>query len=154
MATELKQNYELAFHINANLEEAAVQKTKQDIDSLITSNKGVISFSKEPEIVRFSYPINHQNNAYFGYLHFDLEAKGNLENIREELKLNANVIRFLMIKKDEEKVDQKDVVRKIAMEEKRRMRTAQLKVKKETKKEPAIKEEEIDKKLEDILEKI
>ena len=149
-----KQSYELAFHINSNLEEADIQKTKEEIDNLVTSNKGVISFSREPERVRLSYSINHQNNAYFSYLHFDLEAKENLVNIREQMTLNANIVRFLMLKQEHKKSDQKDIIRKIAMEEKRRVRAVKLKIKEEAKKEPAMKEEEIDKKLEDILEKL
>ena len=59
---------------------------------------GIISFKKEPERTRLSYPINHKGQAYFGYIHFNLESKENLAAIDEQVKLNNDVLRYLTIK--------------------------------------------------------
>ena len=67
--------YELAFHLNPDLEEAQAQQLAQNIENYITSTGGVVSFKKEPERIRLSYPIEHKNQAWFGYFHFNLEAK-------------------------------------------------------------------------------
>ena len=67
MADLSKQYYELAFHVSSTLDEADVQKTRQDLEKYITSNGGVISFTKDPERTRLAYPIKHQLSAFFGF---------------------------------------------------------------------------------------
>lgn len=90
--------YELAFHLNPDLEETQVRQLVQNIESYITSAGGIISFKKEPERARLSYPIKHKKQAYFGYIHFNLESKENLANIDEQTKLNNDILRYLTIK--------------------------------------------------------
>ena len=90
--------YELAFHLNPDLEEAQAQQLAQNIENYITSTGGVVSFKKEPERIRLSYPIEHKNQAWFGYFHFNLEAKENLAAIDEQIKLNNDVLRYLTVK--------------------------------------------------------
>ena len=80
------------------MEEAQARQSAQNIESYITSAEGVISFKKEPERIRLSYPIKHKNQAYFGYIHFNLEPKENLATIDEQVKLNNNVLRYLTVK--------------------------------------------------------
>ena len=91
-------NYELAFHLNPNLEEAKVKEIRQSIENIITSNKGVISYSKEPEKIRLSYEIKHVGNSYFGYIQFNLSEPQVLDELNEKLKLNPEVLRCLIIK--------------------------------------------------------
>ena len=94
-----KQVYELAFHINPDLEEAQVQQVSQDIENYITSNKGTVSFKRELEKTRLSYLIKHKRMAYFGYFHFSLESpEEGLANINERFKLNNDVLRYLIVK--------------------------------------------------------
>ncbi|MBI2068503.1 MAG: 30S ribosomal protein S6 [Candidatus Yanofskybacteria bacterium] len=68
-----KQNYELAFHLNPNLEESKVQETKQALEKSITGRNGNVLFSREPEKMRLSYQIKHNDNAFFGYIQFTVE---------------------------------------------------------------------------------
>jgi ribosomal protein S6 len=90
--------YELSFHLNPDLEEKQVQQLAQNIENYVTSAGGVVSFKKEPERTRLSYPIKHKRQAYFGYIHFNLESKEKLENIDEQIKLNSDVLRYLVVK--------------------------------------------------------
>ena len=80
-----KTIYELAFHLNPNLEEMQVQQLAQNVENHITFAGGVVSFKKEPEKIRLSYPVKHKKQAYFGYIHFNLafpaEATFHLEKI-------------------------------------------------------------------------
>ena len=90
--------YELAFHLNPNVEESKVQQTGQQIEEYVTSNGGIISFRKEPERARLSYPIKHNKSAYFGYLHFTLNSPESLTKIDEQVKLNNDIVRYLLVK--------------------------------------------------------
>lgn len=90
--------YELAFHLNPDLEETQVKQLAQNIENYIISAGGVVSFKKEPERTRLSYPIKHRKQTYFGFIHFNLESKEGLANIDEQVKLNNDVLRYLVIK--------------------------------------------------------
>ncbi|OGM96772.1 MAG: 30S ribosomal protein S6 [Candidatus Yanofskybacteria bacterium RIFCSPHIGHO2_01_FULL_39_44] len=150
-----RQNYELAFHISPTLDEADVQKTRQDLEKYITSHGGAVSFVKDPERIRLAYPINHQLNTFFGFFNFNLESPEAVQQIRDELRLNPNVVRFLILKQKEvSKSKQDGVVRRLAMAEKRRTRMA--KPEKPTVKQqvPKADEKAIDEKLEEIIDKL
>ena len=68
--------------MNPNLEESKVSEAKAQMEQIITGRSGTISFSKAPERIRLSYPINHNNSAFFGYIQFSLE---NAEEALKEL---------------------------------------------------------------------
>ena len=157
MTDSSKNNYELAFHITANLEDANVQKTQQEVEKTITSNGGVISFSKDAEKVRLAYPIKHQTQAFFGYFNFSLESiEEAVFKIRDELRLNNNILRFLILKiEPEKKADKENLIRKLASAEKRRLKAAKQAEKPVQKSdEPKLSEKEIDEKLEEIIDKL
>lgn len=156
MSDLAKQNYELAFHISPILEDADVQRTRQELEKIVTSHGGVISFSKDPEKIRLAYPIEHQSNAYFGYFSFDLDRGESLNQIRDDIRLNPDILRFLILKQRvETKSSKEDLVRKLAMAEKRRARVAKQAEKQAAHKEtPKADEKAIEEKLEEIIEKL
>lgn len=90
--------YELAFHINPDLEESQVQQLSRNIEAHITSNEGFVLFKKEPEKTRLSYPIKHRGWTYFGYYHFTLGSPESLTSINEQIKLDNHILRYLMVK--------------------------------------------------------
>ena len=142
-------NYELAFHLNPNLEEAKVREIKEKIESIITSNKGVISYSKEPEKIRLSYEIKHIGNSFFGYIQFNLSESRALEELNEQLKLNPDVMRYLIIKLPSDLQKKQSMLKQIKMKERQEKRAqAKATVPGEPKKDS----KELDKKLEEIIE--
>lgn len=145
----LQTNYELAFHLNPNLEEAKVREIKENTEKIITSNGGVISYSKEPEKIRLSYEIKHHGNTYFGYVQFNLSDAAGLEELNEQLKLNPEVLRYLIIKLPSDLQKKQSMLKQVRMRERQEKR-AQTKVVTpgESKKES----KELDKKLEEIIE--
>lgn len=151
-----KQYYELAFHITPNLEEADVQKTRQDLEKAITSNGGLVSFARDVERMRLAYPIKHQTNSFFGYFNFTLESpEESSMKIRDEVRLNPNVLRFLILKHEAEpKVEKEDLIRKLAASEKRKMRAAKQAEKTTREEAPKVEEKVIDEKLEEIIGKL
>lgn len=153
---DVKQNYELAFHISSNLGEADVQKMCQDLEKLATSHGGVILFTRNPERFRLAYPIKHQANAFFGYFNFGLELPESVNQIRDELRLNNNILRFLILKQEPEskKKKEEDLVRKMAMAERRKARTRAAEKAVPKTEAPKMDEGAIEKKLEEIIEKL
>lgn len=157
MSDTAKNNYEFAYHVSSNLEDADVQKARQELEKIITSHGGVISFAKDPEKVRLAYPINHQTQSFFGYFNFSVESpEESISKIRDEIKLNPNIFRFLLLKLEpEKKMAKEDLVRKIAAAEKRRMRAVKQAEKPSQKSdEPKVSEKELEDKLEAIIDKL
>ncbi len=142
-------NYELAFHLNPNLEVIKVQEIRQSIENIITSNKGVISYSKEPEKKRLSYEIKHIGNSFFGYIQFNLSEAQALEELNEQLKLNPDVLRYLIVKLPSDLQKKQSMLKQIKMKERQEKRAqAKTAAPGELKKES----KELDKKLEEIIE--
>src|SRR3989338_2011930 len=151
----LRQNYELAFHITPNLEDADVHKTRQDLEKSITSHGGAISLWREPERVRLAYPVKHQSNAFFGYFNFNLESPESISEIRDELRVNGNILRFLILKQEEESSTKKeDAIRRFAMAEKRKARMKQAEKQAAQKEGPKVDEKVLEEKLEEIIDKL
>ncbi len=152
---DVRPTYELAFHISSNLDEADIQKTRQDVERLITSQGGIISFAREPERFRLSYPIRHQSNAFFCYFDFNLELSESVNHIRDGLRLNNNVLRFLILKQEpESKTKKEDIVRRLAMAERRKARAKAAEKAVVKPEAPKTSEKAIEEKLEEIIEKL
>ena len=144
----VQTNYELAFHLNPNLEEAKVREIKQSIESIIATNKGVISYSKEPEKTHLSYEIKHFGFSLFGYIQFNLSESPALDELNEQLKLNPEVLRHLVIKLPSDLQKKQSMLKQIKMKERQEKRaqtktSAQGETKQESK--------ELDQKLEEII---
>ena len=140
-------NYELAFHLNPNLEESKAIEIKQGIENIITIHKGIVSYSKDPEKIRLSYEIKHHGNSYFGYIQFNLSEATGLDELNEQLKLNPEVLRHLIIKLPSDLQKKQSMLKQIKMKERQEKR-AQIKTTAPTPGET----KELDKKLEEIIE--
>ena len=142
---ENTQNYELAYHLNSNLEEAKVQQLKQDIEETVSKNGGILSFSSNPAKTHLSYPIKRQGNSFFGYLQFGLPNKESLNNINGQLKLETEIVRYLVVKTPSESEKKQAALKQMKLKEKAGKRVS---VKVEA---PAPINKEIDKQLEEII---
>lgn len=140
-----KQNYELAFHISPNLEQSRVAQIREELDKLITSHGGVITFTREPEKTRLSYPIRHERSAFFGYIQFSLNDASKLVEIEEQLRLNNDIMRYLMLKLQTDQERAKALSKMAAHKERQERR-----VKKPTAAKPED-TKEMEKQLEDVI---
>ena len=107
-----RRNYELAFHIKQSLQESEAVRIKDELENLVRSGGGVVSFSRTPEKTRLSYPIGHERASYFGYIQFSLENSEALEIFNEPLKLNTNIIRYILIATETEEDKRKALAKK------------------------------------------
>lgn len=146
-----KKNYELGLHLNPNLEETRVLETKEAIEKLITSNGGVITFSKVPEKAHLSYEVQHERSSYFGYIHFSLQEPQALIALEEYMKLNNDVLRHIVLKletdAEKKKASAKAALRAQAQEKRAKRMQA-------TAPTPATEKDakEMEKQLEDVIE--
>ena len=139
-------NYELAFHLNPNLEETQVKEIREKIEGIITSNKGIISYSKEPEKTHLSYEIKHHGYSLFGYVQFNLSEPQALDELNEQLKLNSEVLRYMVIKLPSDLQKKQSMLKQIKMKERQEKR-AQIKASAPV----AGESKELDKKLEELI---
>lgn len=144
--SEASKNYELAYHVDADVDEVRARQEREKIEALITGHDGLITFSKEPEKIRLSYPIKHKRSSYFGYVQFSLANPEALAAIDEQLRLDTTIVRHIVLKTETEEQKRKAAT-KAAMARQGQERRA--------KRAAATKEkggEVIDKQIEDIIE--
>ncbi len=95
------KTYELGYHLNLSLEEAGVKSNADEISDLIVQNGGSIVKFNEPKKIHLSYPLKHKSYAYFGVIYFKAPAES-IEKINAQMKLQNNVLRYLLTKMPEE----------------------------------------------------
>lgn len=139
---EKTNNYELAYHIDSDLDEAQAAQAKETIETLVTSQGGIITFSKQPEKIRLSYEINHKRASYFGYLQFTMPDGENLIHIDEQMRLDKNIFRHLTLKLEPLSARQQKAAAHMKTE--RPAKKAEAPVTEETRKE-------MEKQLEDVI---
>ena len=141
------QLYELAVHVNQDIEDAKVPEVRAIIEGYITSNGGTIIYAKELAKIRLSYEIDHFRNSFFGYFHFTIEDAENLVHINEQLKSNPDVFRYLVIKT----ISDAEKSKAAARQHRIRIKDAE---RKEGTKIPVPENKELDKQLETIIENL
>ena len=156
--SDLKKNYELAFHINPNLAESRITEIKSELEKELVSSGAVISYIKEPERTRLSYPIKKNGNSYFGFIHFstqpndssdnDTGRQGSLLAVEEYIKLNPDILRSLILCLPSDAQKNQAIMRQAKARERMEKKA------KIAPKVPVVPNEKLDKELEDIIEKL
>jgi len=99
METEQKK-YEIAYIVSPKVPEADVVGEAGKITGFIQDANGIIGYIDEPRPRRLAYPINKFRDAYFGWTRFSTMPE-NLAAIEKKLKLDENIIRFLIVEAEE-----------------------------------------------------
>lgn len=164
MTTETtKQNlYELAYFISPQVKDDEVASYLGKLRELITGNKGEISKEEIPHRRRLAYPIKHHKDGYFGYFHFTAPAKSTKE-MDSALILDSSILRHLIVAVDKKQITQmQKSAQSVSTQEKVKKMIKKSKAEESIfKKEDAVSHieehkvelEELDKKLEEILNK-
>lgn len=155
LSTE-NRNYELAYHLNPDIEESDLTGRFQELEKIVTENGGSVLISKEPKKKHLSYPLKKKNYAYFGVIDFNAPPES-LEKVNARMKLQNNILRYLLTQKS----DGKKELRVLGTERPRpRMKTHEPSaVGRENLEKPAktgeeTKPEQIEKEIEEVLEKL
>jgi len=145
-------NYELSFWFSSRLNEEEIEKKFDNLLKQLEKLGALIIFSQSPQLKQLAYSVKKERNAYFGYIQFEF-SKDSLVHLKEDLKLNDDIIRFMILNvkpKEKQKVPS-ITFRKPAFKEQKNKTEEE--TKKEPQKEKVISLEELDKKLNEILEK-
>ncbi len=151
MAKEItlkQQNYELSFWLSPRLGEEEIEQRLNNIVKDIEQMGGVVTFNQLPQLKQLAYPIKKEKNGYFGYLKFQ-SSRDKIGELKKKLDFNKDILRYLIIKIEEIVSQRKPVPKKGLLT--RRRKSISLMDKKEPKEKINI--EELDKKLNEILEK-
>lgn len=102
--------YELAYLISGQLDEAGAQNLAKQIEKKLQENSVILS-SIELKKIKLAYTIKKQQDGYLASIDFTCEPK-NLIEISKEMEKEADVLRFLTIKKSPKKPEEPKEERK------------------------------------------
>lgn len=146
--------YEL-FYLIAGSKESELGKIKEAVRKIVTEEGGVFEPKETTEKRRLAYKVKHETFGIYNALRFALEDKEKFRAINRKLNLYPEILRFLISRASElpELMSREE---RIAASERMARRERPVETKKvipEPKKESRVtaKKEDIDKKLEEIL---
>lgn len=153
-------HYEILFIIPNRFTDNEAQDIFKKTGQLISSYEGKITLENYWGKKKFAYPIKHEYYGYYGLYEFDLE-RNLISEINNKLRLDNNVLRFIIVKKDIKSEDQikKDEKIRAKIENKKAKQQEEQKEKEKGSKKTSTKKESdkkidlknLDEKLEDVL---
>jgi small subunit ribosomal protein S6 len=153
------EHYELLYILSASFTAEEIKPIIAKIETLIKDNGGQIGKTGDLGKLKFAYPIKHQSHGYYQLAEFDLPA-ANLKKLNSLLTLIPEILRFLVVKQkiktDQEIAQEKAFQEKLA--KKKGEEIEKIKAKKEEgekapkPKAERINLEDLDKKLDEILD--
>ncbi len=102
---ELFDVYELGYHILPTVPEADLSSKVEEIYELLKEHGAEIIMEGEPKLIKLAYTMivpkgghnEKYDEAYFGWVKFEA-PKSEIPNLQKELKLNQNILRFILFK--------------------------------------------------------
>jgi len=92
-------NYELMFIVDSTLEDSAKEQAVETVKGIIADN-GEIVKADIWGMKRLAYPINKKNEGYYALIDFTANEDFPKE-LDRRLKISDNIIRHMIINKDE-----------------------------------------------------
>ncbi|HXV26417.1 MAG TPA: 30S ribosomal protein S6 [Candidatus Paceibacterota bacterium] len=102
MDQELRTEYELGYHVTTNVDEGRELAVKEELEKWVAEAGGNLMISQAPERRRLSYPINHQRQAFFGWMQFSLEDRSGLAGLDEHLRHQPDILRYVILRLEPE----------------------------------------------------
>ncbi len=109
-------NYELVYILSPKLSDNDAEKKAQDFNQQIKENTTEIVLEDFWGKKDLAYPIKKLEQGYYVLLQFKAERE-NIKKIDKKLKLEDEIIRYLLIKKDEFAPEKKKAVEEKAEKE-------------------------------------
>lgn len=92
--------YELFYLIGAS-READLEKIKKETAEIITASGGIFEPKETLEKRHLAYKIKKEAYGFYVAQRFNLEESEKLEDINRKLNLNLNILRFIISRADE-----------------------------------------------------
>lgn len=96
------KKYEIMYIVNASLDEAQCEALQKRLTAPIVEDGGSIDNVDDWGVRDFAYEIDHMKKGHYVVLNVTANNAGIIE-FQRIARLNANVIRFMVIKKEDEK---------------------------------------------------
>jgi small subunit ribosomal protein S6 len=96
------RKYEIMYIVNASLEDAARTNVVESVHKTLTDNGATIDKVDEWGSKEFAYEINHMTKGFYYVINVTAGNEA-IDEFNRLTRINSNVIRFLVIKTDEEK---------------------------------------------------
>jgi len=150
--------YEL-FYLVGSSKEADLETIKKEVSEIVTSEEGVFEEKQVNEKRKMAYKVQHETHGTYVAQRFNLEDPEKLQEINKKLNLYNKVLRFMvsktsdlpeMLSREEREALKSKVAEARPMEKKAEPKREELH-KPEEKRETNPTEDDIDKKLEEIL---
>jgi len=152
------EHYELLYIVSNSYTADELKPINEKISSLIKEQGGKITKEESLGKNKLAYPIKQLSHGYYQLYEFDL-VKENLLNLNTALKLNKELVRFLIVKKKvkteaalrEEKALQEKLAKKKEKEIEKIKKGKEEDKEKPKKEKGKVSLEDLDKKLDEIL---
>ncbi len=139
-------HYELLYLIAATYTEEELVPIKEKVKELIEKNGGKITAEDSLGKKKLAYPIKNARHSYYLLYELDLEPE-NIKKLERDLVLDTDVLRHQLVKK----ALMAPSIREITEQKLKKEKAAEPEAKKTTEKEK-IKLEDLDRKLDELLE--
>ncbi len=150
---ELYEVYEFGYHILPTVADSELENKVNEIRNLIKDFGGEFIMEGEPELIDLAYTMivprgghnDKYDKAYFGWIKFEA-PKAKIPELQKELKLNGDILRFILFKTVKE-----DTRANLKVQELKEVRnTDKIQTKTEKEESTPVSEEDLD----DSLDKI
>lgn len=154
------EHYEICYIISSTFTQEETTPIVSKVEDLLKQHQAQITKKEDMGKLKFAYPIKHQSHGYYQVVEFDLPKK-ELKSLQESLLLANELLRFLITKKKmktdkelaQEKAFQEKLARKKGAEiEKIKAEKEESKEKPKKSKADKVSLEDLDKKLDEILD--
>jgi len=155
--------YELFYLISAS-KEAETEKVKADLRKIVEEAGGVFEEKETQEKRKLAYKIKHETHGIYIAQRFELSEPENLGEVNKKLNLYPGILRFMVskaaelpeLRSKEERINEANQRDSKTRENERRAEEKQRPAKKaaapaKAKKDESVSSDDIDKKLEEIL---
>jgi len=95
---EQKEHYELVFIISGSLAEDQHPQAIAEIKAILEKYDGQVSLSADLGRRKLAYPIDHLKHGFYHVWEFDI-MPFSLNKVEQEFRLNKNILRHLVIRK-------------------------------------------------------
>ena len=92
--------YELTLVVNAKIEEEARTAVVDKVKAYVEKFGGSITNVEECGLKKLAYEIQKMGEAYYYFIQFDAEPTVPAE-VEQDVRIMDNVLRFLVVRKDE-----------------------------------------------------
>lgn len=95
--------YEATYLIKVDDDQKAAEKAEA-FRGLVEKSQGIIASQNQPSLKTLGYPIKKETSAYWGWIKF-MARPGVLAELEEHLKSDSSILRFMIVRAGEEKVE-------------------------------------------------